>query len=183
MVRADYSKTSSLSIPTESASSGLESLQYAFRLSCSGRCSSAAEQGSHKPRVGGSIPPTATNFTDASRGSGRRYQRRIACHFSLSIRILVDVEDIVRYVARNREAKGFEPRVLEEFHRLNMMARDEPDRYALLRLFYAAILRKPTGLEAEVPYDAVVANVRARYPGEVDGLVERWLAIGERLAA
>src|SRR5439155_7620147 len=25
------------------------------------RCSSAAEQGSHKPRVGGSIPPTATN--------------------------------------------------------------------------------------------------------------------------
>src|SRR5207247_6999655 len=24
------------------------------------RCSSAAEQGSHKPRVGGSIPPTAT---------------------------------------------------------------------------------------------------------------------------
>src|SRR5262245_40347679 len=26
-----------------------------------GRCSSAAEQGSHKPRVGGSIPPTATN--------------------------------------------------------------------------------------------------------------------------
>ena len=95
----------------------------------------------------------------------------------------MDVEDIVRYVARNREAKGFEPRVLEEFHRLNMMARDEPDRYALLRLFYAAILRKPTGLEAEVPYDAVVANVRARYPGEVDGLVERWLAIGERLAA
>jgi hypothetical protein len=28
-----------------------------------GRCSSAAEQGSHKPRVGGSIPPTATTFT------------------------------------------------------------------------------------------------------------------------
>jgi hypothetical protein len=27
------------------------------------RCSSAAEQGSHKPRVGGSIPPTATTFT------------------------------------------------------------------------------------------------------------------------
>ena len=101
----------------------------------------------------------------------------------MSIRILVDVEDIVRYVARNREANVFEPKVLEEFHRLNMMARDEPDRYALLRLFYAAILRKPTGLEAEVPYDAVVANVRARYPGEVDGLVQRWLAIGEQLAA
>src|SRR2546427_2920134 len=50
MVRADYSKTSSLSIPTESASSGLESLGYAFRFSCSGRCSSAAEQGSHKLR-------------------------------------------------------------------------------------------------------------------------------------
>ena len=27
------------------------------------RCSSAAEQGSHKPRVGGSIPPTATTLT------------------------------------------------------------------------------------------------------------------------
>src|SRR5206468_7909321 len=26
------------------------------------RCSSAAEQGSHKPRVGGSIPPTATTL-------------------------------------------------------------------------------------------------------------------------
>ena len=99
-------------------------------------------------------------------------------------KVLIDeVGDIVRYVARNREAKVFEPRVLEEFHRLNMMARDEPDRYALLRLFYAAILRKPTGLEAEVPYDAVVANVRARYPGQVDGLVERWSAIGEQLAA
>ena len=97
--------------------------------------------------------------------------------------LIEDLEDIVRYVARNREAKVFEPRVLEEFHRLNMMARDEPDRYALLRLFYAAILRKPTGLEAEVPYGAVVANVRARYPGEVDGLVQRWLAIGEQLAA
>src|SRR5262245_13210106 len=30
---------------------------------CSRRCSSAAEQGSHKPRVGGSIPPTATTLT------------------------------------------------------------------------------------------------------------------------
>src|SRR5207237_9823094 len=28
------------------------------------RCSSAAEQGSHKPRVGGSIPPTATTYPD-----------------------------------------------------------------------------------------------------------------------
>src|SRR6058998_1772380 len=80
MVRADYSKTSSLSIPTESASSGLESLEYAFRLSCSGRCSSAAEQGSHKPRVGGSIPPTATNTRrggahDRHSGAARRADR------------------------------------------------------------------------------------------------------------
>jgi hypothetical protein len=80
-------------------------------------------------------------------------------------------------VARNREANVFEPKVLEEFHRLNTMARDEPDRYALLRLFYATILRKPTMLTAEVPYDRVVANVRARYPDEVDDLVQRWSAV------
>jgi len=87
--------------------------------------------------------------------------------------LIEEVEDIVRYVARNREANVFEPKVLEEFHRLNTMARDEPDRYALLRLFYATILRKPTMLAAEVPYDRVVANVRARYPDEVDDLVQR----------
>ena len=97
--------------------------------------------------------------------------------------LIEEVEDIVRCVARNRAAKVFEPRVLEEFHRLNMMARDESDRYALLHLFYATILRKPMGLAPEVPYDAVVANVRARYPDEVDGLVQRWSTIGEQLAA
>jgi hypothetical protein len=48
------------------------------------RCSSAAEQGSHKPRVGGSIPPTATNLTD-NEPCGRRYHRSTARLFALSI--------------------------------------------------------------------------------------------------
>src|SRR5437899_12910947 len=38
------------------------------------RCSSAAEQGSHKPRVGGSIPPTAT--IRIGRREGRKEGRR-----------------------------------------------------------------------------------------------------------
>src|SRR5882724_12033193 len=40
----------------------VESRPATGRTSSDRRCSSAAEQGSHKPRVGGSIPPTATNF-------------------------------------------------------------------------------------------------------------------------
>jgi hypothetical protein len=92
--------------------------------------------------------------------------------------LIEEVENIVRYVARNRDARVFEPTVLKEFHQLNMIAKDEPDRYALMRLFYATILRKPTMLAAELPYDSVIAKVRARYPAEVDGLVQRWTAIG-----
>src|SRR5947208_650242 len=38
----------------------VESRSGTARSSEERRCSSAAEQGSHKPRVGGSIPPTAT---------------------------------------------------------------------------------------------------------------------------
>src|SRR5262249_11462001 len=49
--------------PTFSGMSGgsaVESRAATGRLTWDRRCSSAAEQGSHKPRVGGSIPPTAT---------------------------------------------------------------------------------------------------------------------------
>src|SRR4030095_6542864 len=57
------------SAPTFSGMSGgsaVESRAATGRLTWDRRCSSAAEQGSHKPRVGGSIPPTATNSTHES---------------------------------------------------------------------------------------------------------------------
>src|SRR5262245_46933494 len=46
----------------------------------SGRCSSAAEQGSHKPRVGGSIPPTATTLIEQDFPERARKRARALRH-------------------------------------------------------------------------------------------------------
>src|SRR5207253_7126339 len=51
--------------------SAVESRPATGRTSWDRRCSSAAEQGSHKPRVGGSIPPTATKLRRRLLRAGR----------------------------------------------------------------------------------------------------------------
>jgi hypothetical protein len=61
-----------------SATAAVESPSATARLPSSRRCSSAAEQGSHKPRVGGSIPPTATNLTPCSLRQSVPTQHRTA---------------------------------------------------------------------------------------------------------
>ena len=95
--------------------------------------------------------------------------------------LVEDVEQVVRYVARNNQAGVFDTRVVMAYHRLNELAPDEPDRFTLLRLFYAAILRAPTGQVQEKPLDEVVTEVRYRHPEEADQLVRDWTDLGQAL--
>ncbi len=95
--------------------------------------------------------------------------------------LIEEVEQLMRYVARNREAGAFEPRVLEAYYLLNELALDEPDRFTLLRLFYAAVLRKPTGQVAERPIHEVISDVRRRHPDEADQFGQDWTILGTAL--
>jgi hypothetical protein len=86
-----------------------------------------------------------------------------------------------RDVARNVQANVFRAPVVAEYHHMNRLTLDEPDRFVLLRLFYTAVLRLPSGLAAEKPLDEVVLEVRRRHPTEVDGVLREWAALGELL--
>src|SRR6266496_466367 len=77
--------------------------------------------------------------------------------------LIEEVEQVVRFVARNNKAGVFNPRVVAAFRQLNELASDEPGRFALLRLFYATILRASTGQSQEKPLEQVIAECRQRF--------------------
>lgn len=95
--------------------------------------------------------------------------------------VVEEVEDLVRYIARNNEAHVFNPRVLEAYRELNAMALDEPNRFNLLRLFYGCILRKPTGLAEEKPLDEVITVLRQRHSKDAEAFLQNWIEIGATL--
>lgn len=95
--------------------------------------------------------------------------------------LIGEVERLVRQVAVNEEAGVFRPEVLAAYKRLNEIATDEADRVTLLRLFYAIILRRPTGLVSEAPLEEVSQEVRRRHPEVADTLRAEWAAIGQQV--
>jgi len=97
--------------------------------------------------------------------------------------LIEDVEQVVRFVARNNKARVFDPRVVAAFRQLNELASDEPGRFALLALFYAAILRAPTGQAQETPLEQAIAECRQRFGDAAEQLVKEWGELGESLHA
>lgn len=107
--------------------------------------------------------------------SPRRY---LSSHGIDNKPLIEDVEQAIRFVARNNQVGVFDPKVVTAYRRLNELARDEPDRFTLLRLFYGTILRAPTGQVQEKPLDRVVAECRQRFGDVADQLVHDWTALG-----
>jgi AbiV family abortive infection protein len=97
--------------------------------------------------------------------------------------LIEDVEQAIRFVARNKKAGTFDPRVVAAFRQLNALASDEPGRFALLALFYATILRAPTGQAQETPLEQVIAECRQRFGGAADRLVDDWNKLGAAFQA
>jgi AbiV family abortive infection protein len=97
--------------------------------------------------------------------------------------LIEDVEQAVCFVARNSQAGVFDPRVVLAYRRLNELAKDEPDRFTLLRLFYGTILRQPTGQVKEKPLEQMIPECRQRFGGAADLLVDDWTSLGGVLHA
>lgn len=95
--------------------------------------------------------------------------------------LIEDVEQAVRFVARNDRAHVFDPRVVAAYWELNSLAKNEPERFTLLRLFYGTILRAPTGQVQEQPLDQVVTECRHLFGGAADRLVDDWTKLGAAL--